>query len=233
MTVRDDGEWEWEEGVEAYRWGREEEIWRKEKKKRETRANLITINEGIFKKQIDCQFFCGLCEIKVPYKMDGALPLGFYPPVKLKMPLAQSRDELITSMCHFTPALDIVCLTRTDVRRSARPMGLSVFISKMWAEMSSELTFDCPCQRSSSLGQCPTYSITCSSHLENQSNVWEHWHWQIELLRNAPTCMKQTCPEISQFTVLINHFCSFNRLNLNKIVITKREGVGWNKIHAI
>lgn len=103
--------------------------------------------------------------------MDGALPLAFYPPVKLKMPLAQSRDEQITSMCHFTPALDIVCLTCTDVRQSARPMGPSVFISKMWAEMSSELTFDCPCQRSSSLGQCPTYSVTCSSHLENQRNV--------------------------------------------------------------
>lgn len=52
--------------------------------------------------------------------MDGALPLAFYPPVKLKMPLAQSRDEQITSMCHFTPALDIVCLTSTDVRHNAR-----------------------------------------------------------------------------------------------------------------
>lgn len=92
----------------------------KREKKRETRANLITINGGIFKKQIDCQFFCGLCEIKAPYKMDGALLLAFYPPVKLKMPLAQSRDEQITSMCHFTPALDIVCLTSTDVRRNAR-----------------------------------------------------------------------------------------------------------------
>lgn len=66
--------------------------------------------------------FRGLCEIKAPYKMDGVLPLAFYPPVKLKIPLAQSRDEQITSMCHFMPTLDTVCLTSTDVHltRSGR-----------------------------------------------------------------------------------------------------------------
>lgn len=150
--------------------------------------------------------------------MDGALPLAFYPPVKLKMPLAQSKDELITSMCNFTPALDIVCLRCTDVRWTG------VFISKMWAEMSSELTFDCPCQRSSSLGQCPTYSITCSSHLENQRNVWEHWRWQIKLLINAQTYMRQTynlnqkylriCFKRSYPVLII--FCSSDRVNCNK-----------------
>ncbi len=56
----------------------------KREKKRETRANLITINGGIFKKQIDCQFFCGLCEIKAPYKMDGALPLAFLSSSEIK-----------------------------------------------------------------------------------------------------------------------------------------------------
>ncbi len=35
-------------------------------------------------KLIDCQFFCGLCEIKAPYKMDGALPLAFLSSSEIK-----------------------------------------------------------------------------------------------------------------------------------------------------
>lgn len=147
--------------------------------------------EGSSKNKSTANFSVGCVKLRHRTKWMELCRWLFYPQVKLKIPLAQSRDEQITSMCHFMPALDIVCLTCTDV------WWVRVFISKMWAEMSSELTFDRPCQRSSSLGQCPTYSVTCSSHLENQRNVWEHRHWQIELLTNAPSNL-ETCPEISQ-----------------------------------